>query len=159
MNINLLGRFLISGALLCSFNSVQAYVLQNSFYILNQSKSVLEVSYNSCLFKKVNSKFSTSCESNFITLNPKEAKRFLVDSSDNYYVDENNSFYRQIYIYQVINQNSQGLFVFNEDDLEQFKEDYKDGPIVPDARSCIANKAHSVILDDYETDKIYCNSY
>lgn len=73
-------------------------------------------------------------------------------------MDENNYFYREIYIYQVINQNSQGLFVFNEDDLEQFKKDYGHGPIVPNVRSCIATKNHSVILDDYETDKIYCTN-
>lgn len=157
MNFNLLGRLLISGVLFCSFNSVQAYVLQNGFYILNQSKSVLEVSYNSCLFKYVSGKFSTSCESESITLDPSAAKRFSVDSSDNNYVDENNYSYRRIYIYQVINQNSQGLFVFNEDDRDQFNKDYRDESIIPTARSCIANKSHSVILDDYETDKIYCS--
>lgn len=133
-----------------------AYVLRNEFYILNLCQSTVEINYNTCIFKVTNGKPVTSCEDDVLILKPKEAKKFSVDSDDNYVTDANNYFYRELFVYQVVSDKALGLFIKDKADLAKFKEDYTNVPVKGSVNDCIASKEGSVILKDYGTDTIYC---
>lgn len=137
-------------------NASNAYVLRNNFYILNLSKSTVEVNYNTCYHNVIDGKSSTTCEDNVVIIKPKQAKQFSVDNSDNYYKDTRNHFSREIYVYQVVSRNALGLFLKDENDYYLFKKDYEKVAVKGHVLGCIASYKASVILNDYGTDKIYC---
>ncbi|MCL5271925.1 MAG: hypothetical protein M1486_01135 [Gammaproteobacteria bacterium] len=138
--------------------SSYAYVLRNEFYILNLCKSTVEINYNTCFYKQTDGISSVSCEDDILILRPNEAKKFSVDSNDNYLKDAKNGFYREVYVYQVMSRNALGLFSRDKVDIARFEDDYKNEPVKGVVHLCSAAKEHSVILNDHGTDTIYCDN-
>lgn len=134
-----------------------SYVLQNYFYITNLCNYSVEINYKICTAKKVSGKESTYCDDFFTTLDSLKSKEFEVDNKDNYYQDKDNWLLRTIYVYQAISNQSMGLYLIDQEDEKDFTKDHRTIAKQGDVTYCIPKRTHSIILDDFGTDRIYCN--
>lgn len=133
-----------------------AFILSNYYAILNNCKKTIEINYKYCLNKTVNKKVTITCEDKFISLRSGESKIFDVNQDDNNVIDKENQHYHVTYIYQVSSENSSGNFLYGPEDEAVYKRDHDKDLLQGMVEYCQLNYLHSVILDDFGGDRIYC---